>query len=328
MILVTGANGIIGSAIVKRLIQNGEKIKILSRKNSDLSTLSTVIDKIEIAYGDILDIPSLELAITNDVDTVIHAAAIVSFGEASIAEMYKVNVEGTQNIVNICLTKKHLKLIYLSSVAALGRPIHALKIDESTQWTESKLNSEYAKTKHFAEMEIWRGIEEGLDTTILCPSVVLGCGNWNNSSAKIFKNIYQGMIFYPTGYTNIVDVNDLSEAVCIVLKNDFSGERFIINGHYLSYKTFFSLIAEGFNKKPPFIKLSKNIGLIGYYLLKITIPFYLKLKFITKETITIASTGIEFDNTKSLQKLKINYTNPKETIQRVTTEILNQNTKK
>ena len=228
MILITGANGLIGSFIAHKCVLEGQSVRILTRKNADLSSLSDIIDKIEVFEGDILDIPLLEKAYEG-IEEVIHCAAVVSFGDVGIDTLFKVNVEGTKNVVNIALKKNCKKLIYLSSIAAIGRDPKVNLTDENTLWVESDLNSQYAKSKYAAELEVWRATEEGLNAAILNPSVVLGPGDWNKSSTKIFKNIYEGMAFYPTGTTNLVDVRDVAEAAWLLLKSNISHERYIIS---------------------------------------------------------------------------------------------------
>ena len=103
------------------------------------------------------------------------------------------------------------KFIYLSSVAALGRTKEQLDISESNKWVNSKFNSNYAISKHLAELEVWRGFEEGLDGFILNPSIVLGKGNWNRSSSSLFKLIYNQKNRYPEGRINFVDLKDVRD---------------------------------------------------------------------------------------------------------------------
>jgi len=306
MILITGATGLIGSFITHKLIAEGEKIRILTRKTSNLQPLSNIISQIDVFEGDILDIPSLEKAYEG-VDQIIHCAAVVSFGDVGIDRLFKVNVEGTKNVVNVALDHKIAKLIYLSSIAAIGRDPKLDSIDENTLWVESDFNSMYAKSKYAAELEVWRGIEEGLCAAIVNPSIVLGPSNWNKSSTKIFKNVYQGMVFYPSGYTNLVDVRDVVDAICLLRKSNIAGERYIISGHSTSYHDFFTQIAAGFGKKPPFIKLSKGFALLAYFILRIFAPFYLQKRFINRETIVISSQDFHYSNQKFKKAFDFTY---------------------
>ncbi|MFN0048789.1 MAG: SDR family NAD(P)-dependent oxidoreductase [Cytophagales bacterium] len=321
MILITGANGLIGSFIVRKCVEQGEQIRILARKNADLSLIANLIDTIEIFEGDILDIPLLEKA-CEGIEKLIHCAAIVSFGEAGIDTMFKVNVEGTKNIVNTCLKMQVRQLVYLSSIAAIGRDPKIDITDENTLWVESDLNSAYAKSKYGAELEVWRGTEEGLNASMLNPSIVLGPGNWNKSSTKIFKNIHEGIQFYPSGFVNVVDVRDVADAAYLLLKSNTMQERYIINGHHISYKDFFTQIAVGFGKRPPSLQLSKPLALVAYYLLKLFFPFYLKKRFINRETIVISSSNFRYSNQKFKKAFNFSYRPLNETIKWTCNEIL------
>lgn len=320
MILLTGANGLIGSFIARLLLEKKEPFVALVRQNSDLSLLADCKSNIKFIYGDILDIPSLEIAFEG-ISEVIHCAAIVSFGDVSKEWMYKINVEGTANMVNLSLKHKISRFCMLSSIAAIGRDTKNIITDENNKWTESKLNSNYAKSKYLAELEVWRGIEEGLSAVMVCPSVVLGPGDWDKSSTKLFKNVYDGLLVYPTGTVNIVDVRDVAQSVWLTLKSTISGERYIISAHKIPYQTLFSEIAKGFGKNPPKFKLNKNIALIGYYILRIFVPWILKKKFITKETIIISANDFNYDNQKFVKEFSYQYKNYEESIKWVCEEI-------
>jgi dihydroflavonol-4-reductase len=313
MILLTGGNGLIGSFIARKLLLENEPFKVLIRKNANLSLLKDIKFKLNFIEGDILDIASLENAFEG-ITEVIHCAAVVSFGEVSVDLMFKINVEGTKNMVNAALHFNVKRFCHLSSVAAIGRDPKALKIDESSKWIESDLNSQYAISKYLGELEVWRGIEEGLNAIMLCPTIVMGPGNWNLSSTKLFKNIYEGMKFYPSGSTNLVDVRDVADAAYLALKSNISAERYIIHAENVSYKDFFSKIAIGFDKNPPTIRLTKNIILPFYYVLKILAPFYLKKRFINKETIVISNSHFEYSNSKFIKAFNFKYRDISETI--------------
>ena len=306
MILLTGANGLIGSFIARKLLAEKAPFKALIRKNADLKLLKDIEPQIEFIEGDILDILSLDKAFEG-INEVIHCAAIVTYGEVSNQTMIKVNVEGTANMVNEALRQKVKRFCYLSSVAAIGRDPKDDVISEKNKWTESDLNSEYAKSKYKAELEVWRGIEEGLSAIMLCPSVVLGPGDWNRSSTKIFKNIHEGMRFYPSGTINSVDVRDVADAAWIALKSNISEERYIISAQSMNYKDFFSFIAAGFKKNPPTIELKVKVILPFYYLLKIIAPFYLAKRFINKETIVISGSKFSYDNQKFINAFGFKY---------------------
>ncbi|MDX2188896.1 MAG: NAD-dependent epimerase/dehydratase family protein [Bacteroidota bacterium] len=313
MVLLTGANGLVGSFVARMFLNQNIPFKILLRKNSNRQLIDDILDKLQIIEGDILDIPSLQIAI-QDCTKVVHCAAIIAYGDVSEQKMLDVNVEGTKNIVNLCLELKIHRLIYLSSIAAIGRTVQSKLIDENTKWVEDESNSLYAKSKYLAELEVWRGVNEGLTAIILCPSIILGPGNWNQGSTKIFRNINEGMLFYPTGSTNVVDVRDVAKAVHISLDCKETNERYILNANTILFYDFFSLISKGFGKNPPRFKITEKIIVPFYYILKILAPFYLSKRYINRETIRIASSHYRYSNEKFVNAFNFKYLDVNESI--------------
>ena len=188
MIAVTGANGLLGSFIIRKLIETQQPFIAIKRERSDTSLLKDVSSHIQWRDANVEDPVSLEEAF-RDVKQVIHAAAIVSFNPAKAKRIYDVNVLGTRNVVNACLHHNINKLIHISSVGALGRQKGQKLIDEKNKWTESSVNSAYAESKYLAELEVFRAQEEGLKSVILNPSVILAPGDWSRSSAQLL-NMY------------------------------------------------------------------------------------------------------------------------------------------
>ena len=141
--------------------------------------------------------------------------------------MYKVNVEGTANVVNIALEKNIRRLVHISSVAALGRKADGGHVNEEKKWEEFKGEYALCKSQYKAELEVWRGISEGLDAVILNPSTILGYGDWNSSSSAIFKRVYDEFKWYTPGVNGFVDVEDVAAATVLLMESGISGERFI-----------------------------------------------------------------------------------------------------
>ena len=235
MIFITGCTGLVGSHLIAELINrerttdNGQQtlstIKILCRRNSNLSLLKKVLkrygidefpDNVEFVYGDVLDYDILETSMEN-VDEVYHCAAVVSFDPSDKNSLMHVNVEGTKNMVNAALRCKVKKFCHVSSIAALGRALEGETIDEESPWTHSKNNSVYSNSKHNGEMEVWRGIAEGLNATIVNPSLILGAGRWDSGSCELFNTIAKGFPFYTTGINGFVDVKDVVRAMITLL---------------------------------------------------------------------------------------------------------------
>ena len=170
MIFVTGATGLVGSHLIYSLIEKGLNVRALYRKNIPVFKGS---EQVQWIHGDLLDVNSLQEAMQG-VTQVYHCAAIVAFSPKQAAAMLQANVEGTANVVNACIQHQIQKLVYVSSVAALGRIRENAPVDETMNWTPETSNSIYGKSKYLAEMEVWRGMGEGLNVAIVNPVIILG----------------------------------------------------------------------------------------------------------------------------------------------------------
>ncbi len=302
MIFITGCNGLIGSFIARGLLSKGEKILALKRSSSDLSLLKDIEFSIHWLEGDISDTEILNKAM-EQCDTVIHSAAVISFASPTRELMYKVNVEGTANVVNAALKNNIKKFCHISSIAALGRKKGELIIDENALWEDSEMNTHYAKSKYLAELEVWRAIEEGLPAFIVNPSVVLGPGNWENGSTKLFKYVYKENKFYTDGHISYVDVQDVANIVIQLLAKGSIGERYILNAGRVSYKELFATIARSFNVRPPGVKVGKVLAEIAWRLESIRTLFSTAEPILTKETARVSDFSYEYPNTKIVQFL-------------------------
>ncbi|UII27306.1 NAD-dependent epimerase/dehydratase family protein [Fulvivirga maritima] len=305
MILVTGANGLVGSYVCRMLLQRNMPFIGLVRETSDLSLLNDIKDSIQLEYGDLRNPQELE-PIINKVNTIIHCAAIVSYSPKEKDKIYRVNVEGTENLVNLSLAANIEYFIHLSSVAAIGRSKPSGTINESEKWDNGAWSTRYAETKYQAELEVYRGIAEGLNAVILNPSLILGPGDWEKSSAKLIKYVWDEKPFYTEGTLNYVDLRDVVNIIIKMLDTRLSGSRYILNGGALSYKDFFVLAAEKLNKKAPHIKAGKWMTTAALLLQKIKSLFTNKEPVITKETARLSKNKIYFDNSKI--KSELNYT--------------------
>ncbi|MEZ5025510.1 MAG: NAD-dependent epimerase/dehydratase family protein [Chitinophagales bacterium] len=327
MILVTGASGFLGGEIVKQLVVLGERVRIIVRPNSDISNLQEIQTKIEIVYADVLDIPSLEIAF-EDVKKIYHSAAIISYDSSNYDAMYKCNIEGTANVVNVALSKNVEKLIHISSIAAIGGNPNEL-IDEETPWEKNEWTTHYGITKMLAEREVWRGMQEGLDTVIVNPGIILGYGKANKATMRIFKNIQQGkMPFYTLGTNGFVDVQDVVQC-CIQLMNaDIKSERFILVGENLSFKTYFELIAETLKVKAPTRKLNKTTGYFFLFLDWLISAFSNRKRGLTKENLNVSLEPFEYSNEKIKQAIPFSFTPIQQTIERIAENIKDENINK
>ncbi len=251
MILVTGATGFLGAELVIQLLEREEKIRCTKRETSLIpKVLTPYAEKIEWVNADILDFSALEDAF-EDINQVYHCAAVVSFDKKDRDIMMAINVNGTENVVNLCLAFGVSKLVHVSSVAALGNVKPGEEVTENNFWDAYDKNGNYAVSKYRGEMEVWRGMNEGLNAVIVNPSVIIGENLGEAGSGKIFTAVKKGLNYYTNGTTGFVDVKDVAGAMIRLMNSDIVEERFILNSENYSYKELLSKIATRFNLEPP-----------------------------------------------------------------------------
>ncbi|WP_020568435.1 NAD-dependent epimerase/dehydratase family protein [Neolewinella persica] len=256
MLLITGATGYFGRHLTTALAATGRPFRALIREESDTRALAALGEVCTLVKGDVNDPESL-LEAFHGVDTIIHAAAFVSFQTADRDKMQMVNGEGTANVVNMALEAGVRKVIHLSSVAVLNRRDGGPLVTLRDRWPEERPNTSYAESKFAAEREIWRGQAEGLEVAVLYPTHMLGTGNWGHDHApKLWQMAARERGFYPTGTTGFVDVRDVAEAAMTALDRDQDGDRFLLNAVNLSWQEAMSKIAESIGAKPPSMKVS------------------------------------------------------------------------
>lgn len=305
-ILVTGATGFVGAEIVKQLIAENKSVRALKRASSNTHLLKDYEGQFEWVNGDVNDIPSLEKAFEG-ITHVYHSAAMISFDPAQKYKMYKVNIEGTANMVNVALAKGIEKFLQVSSVSAFGRYDIKHPINEETKWVENDENTNYAIAKHRSELEVWRAYEEGLNMVITNPATILGFGDWTQGSSQIFKNVYDEISFYPTGVNGFVSVEDVAKSCIQLMESDISGERFIISAENLSFKELFEMIAEGFGKPAPTRPLSPFIRAIGWRFYWLKSKLLGQQPLVTKETTVYTSRNYIYENDKIKQALNFEF---------------------
>jgi len=317
MVLVTGGTGLVGSHLIFDLLKKGYKVKALVRNSSNRTQIlqtfafycsepKVLFDKIIWVEGDITDILSLEDAFI-DIEQVYHAAAFVSFNHSDRAKIYKNNVDGTSNIVNLCLEKKINKLCFVSSIAAIGVTDDGTPIKEDILWKPAKNQSSYSKSKYKAEMEVWRGITEGLNAVIVNPSVILGPGHKKNGNHSIFKLIANGLPFYTLGITGFVDVRDVTKAMIELMESNISSERFILSTENITYKSFFEMVANVLRVKPPHRYFSPWISSIAWRLEYIRALLFQVPPKLTKNTVDISYKKLIYSSEKVKKTINIDF---------------------
>lgn len=272
-VLVTGANGFLGSWVTRSLVQEGHEVFALVRPKSDLSELDGVSCKY--LHGDVTDVHSL-LEAFKDMDSVFHLAGVIAYKKSQRALMEKVNVEGTANVVSVCREYKVRRLIYLSSVVAIGGGFTPEDIlNEESTYNLTDLNLGYFETKHQAEKIVKKACDKNeIDAVILNPSTIYGAGDAKKGSRKMQVKVAQGKLkFYTSGGVNVVAVEDVVDGILKAWKNGKNGERYILSGENITIKDLFTMIAQEAGVKPPSFQLPDGLlhglGAVGDWLEKV-----------------------------------------------------------
>ena len=302
MVFVTGGTGLLGGYLLRELLKRGEKVKALFRNGMPWLLTREETEAIEWIRGDIFDVVLLN-ELCKEAEEVYHCAGLVSFNPSRKDELMRVNVQGTANIVNACIAGEVKKLLHVSSVSALGRKRNNTTVTEEAKWSEENNLSGYGKSKYYAELEVWRGVSEGLNAVIVNPTIILGVGNWDDSSAATFKNAYQEFPFYTEGISGFVDAADTAKCMIELMKSDISGERFIISAENLGFRDIFTKMATNFGKNPPKWKVGRQLAAIVWRWERLKSLFTGSDPLLTKETAETARMKVYFDNKKLLKFL-------------------------
>ena len=316
MILVTGGTGLVGTHLLYDLCKSGKKVRVITRSNSNTANVKKVfsyyttnadelLQNIEWVEADLLDVYSLMDAMEG-VSEVYHCAAMVSFEPRLQEEMMKINIEGTANMVNAAKEKKVRKFLHVSSIATIGRAKNSELCTEAMFWKSSPDNSDYSISKYAAEREVWRAAEEGLNVVIVNPSLIIGGGNWQQSSANMFSKGYKGIRFYTNGANGFVDVRDVAALMIKLMESDISNERFILNAENVSFRNYFNWMHQAFNKPNPSIKAGKLLSAFAWRAEKLRHLLTGAVPLITRETAQSAHRKRFFSNEK-IKKAFPNY---------------------
>jgi nucleoside-diphosphate-sugar epimerase len=204
----------------------------------------------------------------------------------------------------------------VSSIAALGNPIGDNSITEEDFFNPDALNTDYAITKYAGEMEVWRASQEGLNVVIVNPGVILGEGNYNDGSGKIFTKTYQQQPFYTSGSSGFIDVRDVVAIMEILMNSEIQGERFILVAKNISFKSLLHTIAAQLSKKPPKILLKKWMLYVIYVIIKLPSLLH-STKGISRANINSLTSTMNYSNDKVVNALDFEFKSTAETIQRI-----------
>ena len=326
MILVTGATGLVGTYLLSELTKRDQRIRAMYRTVQKLEhckkvyqrihpdPIETTFDQIEWVQGDITDITSLENAFIN-VTVVYHCAALISFDPADYKQLRKVNIEGTANVVNFCVLNNVKTLCHVSSIAALGETNISVKINEHTEWNAEHNHSVYAITKYGAEMEVWRGSQEGLNVVIVNPGIIIGSGFFRSGSGYFFRRVAKGLSYYTPGISGYIAAEDVASCMTSLVAKNIHNERYILVAENWSFQQFLTTIAKALHKPAPY-KQAKKMGMqlaVGYY----NIRYFLtrKRRKLFDATVQSAFSESVYNNSKIKEELEYSFIPIKKAIQ-------------
>jgi len=291
MILITGGTGLVGAHLLLKLAEDGLPLRAIYRNAEQIKKTRQVFihnnkellfDAIEWVVADIIDVPSLEAAFRG-ITHVYHCAAYISFNPKDEDKLRKVNIEGTANMVNLALAHNVQKFCHVSSIGALGDVLTPGSIiDEETEWNPEVRHNDYAISKYGAEIEVWRGWQEGLNVVIVNPGLIFGYGFWDQGTGSMLKAVQRGQYFYTLGKCGIVAVEDVVTIMMQLMHSNSNGERYIVVADNPTYKEMLDTIAEGMNKKGPSIYATKLITGIGWRLDWLVSKLLMKNRMLTR----------------------------------------------
>jgi len=302
--LVTGATGFIGSVLTRQLVEAGADVRIFRRDTSSLDLLGKYAERVDHAVGDVTHARSLYDAMQG-VDRVYHVAAKVSFAPGEEEALRRVNADGTANVVNAALEAGVDRFVHTSSMAAFGRPAEPNGlIDETTEWQDAPHRSAYARSKRRAELEVHRGIAEGLDAVIVNPSLVFGVGGPDTNTRRIVDAVRSGwLLVVPPGGTNVVDVRDVAAGLRAAMATGETGRRYFLGSENLSWKAFTHTLATAFAVEPPRYTMPPSLLTIGGAVAEAFATLTRTQPFLTRSTARTASRTYRYDNTRARREL-------------------------
>ncbi len=271
------------------------------------------LERLNWVQTDVLEIDTLTEALKG-IDWVYHCAALVSFQSTDKDLLLQVNAEGTANLVNLCLFLGISKFSYVSSIASLGRTKSGNTMNEDSNWESSKLNSNYAISKYKAELEVWRGAEEGLEVYIVNPGVIIGVGDFTKGSNALVQSIYKGLPFYSMGVNGYVDVKDVARALIQLGKENKSNKKFVLVGANLRFRDLFFMLADALKVKRPFIEIRPWSAALAWRVMAVVSLFTRKGIAITKETARASVNESYYDSTRIKTEIEFVFTPIEETI--------------
>ncbi len=318
MILVTGGTGLVGAHLLYRLINDKQVVRAIYRNEKKFDNVKRIFsyysekaevlfDSIEWVKADLSDIPALTEAFAG-ISHVYHCAAFVSFEPDKFEVLQKTNIEGTANIVNLSISNAIEKLCHVSSIATMGHAKSNEPTTEETEWNSEIDHNVYTITKYGAELEVWRGTQEGLDVVIVNPGVIIGPGIWHYGSGSLIKTVHRGLKHFTSGSTGFVSIDDVVTSMVQLMESSIKNERFIVVADNWSYRRFLTTCAKALYVKPPKKEAKNWLLQIGWRLDWLKHKLTGKRRTLTRQLVTSLSSNSNFDHSKLKTLLNFKFT--------------------
>lgn len=318
-ILVIGGTGFVGSNLVRYLGSLGHNIKVYHREDSSLKNLEG-LDYTGVKGN--LDNENCLKRAMEGCSAVFNLAACGSSLKKDSTLRQQINVEAAGLIARTARKAGGIKLVHISSIAAVGAPERGEIADESFEFNRHK--DHYAFTKHMGEQAVLDEVKHGLDAVIACPGNVVGCHGMKDTQLNNFKSISMGKTrVYPSGGVCITDIDDLVKGLLLCLEKGVSGRRYILGGHNVSFKEYFTEIANATNGVPPKIRLPKTLlPLIG---LSVELIFGLlgKETSVDKDTCKMISNDLFYSSEVAIKELGYSISNFQDAIRKASKALNN-----
>jgi dihydroflavonol-4-reductase len=256
-VLVTGGTGFIGSHLVRALLARGDDVRVSVRSSSTRSTLEGL--DVERVTADITDARAMRRA-ARGVDRAYHVAGTTNLRKGA-DEVLRVNAEGTRTVLDACLAERVERVVYVSSVAAIG-PARRGGANDERHVHVGPLGIPYADAKHAAEVEALRVAARGLDVVVANPGHVLGRGDEGRSSTDVVRRfLLRRIAAYVDGAICIVDVEDVAAGLLLCEERGRTGERYILGTRNYTWERLFGELARYSGVEGPAVKLPRRVAL-------------------------------------------------------------------
>ena len=321
---ITGANGFLGVHIIHHILREGYTVRAIIRPGASLAEYNQVKEYYKLAEEDyarltwhecvLYDTEGLHQIFT-DTQYVLHLAGVISYLEKDFPRLVEVNQLYTANVVDVARGAGVKKLLYSSSIAAISKSTKGEPIAEDTEWDNEIAHSKYGYTKHLGELELWRGMYEGLPTVAINPGIILGPGNWSKGSNKLFDNAKKGFPFYSKGVTGWVGVEDVARIAIGLCISDIVGERFTVVSENKSFKEVADLMTTAMGTKKPSIEIKGVLYKLAYAI--VSVKEFLGIGgMLSKETVRASIAVNHFDNSKVKKALNFKFEKMSEVIRK------------